>query len=277
MENVIDLHTPEKWNDLTAKQLEVLCRMIASGINPMYQRQLIFQSFTQIKPLPKFYTDQDGKTFYLFKHRPTKKQFYLCVDDYAWYLKKIDFTSEHSQLSKQLLPVVKSIITKLHGPATKLFNVKYGEFIHAESCFNRYLQTKDIKDLNALCAVLYRKASGVKETDANYDGDLRIAFNDYVYMHDAKRFKYVSVWKKIAIFMFYTGAREAMYLAHPHLQENATIGEDHTSDIEKHRALVNTLNNNDVTKNKAIYDSPVWDIFSMLDRMVEQYQKTVKK
>ncbi len=273
---IVMLQAPEHWNDLTFKQLRYLCRTIAAGLNPLYRRQLIFMIWTGIKSLPAKFVDEAGQTFYLFRRR--RQFFYLSVEDYAFFLRKIDFCTGRSELTKQLMPHIWALHRKLYGPSSKIYNLTYNEWVHAESCFNRYLNdNKNVNHLNALCAVLYRPGNGIHPDSIEFSGDRREEFNDYVYLKRAQWFRWVPMWQKVAIFLFYTGSREALNNAHLNLKENTTIGEDHTSDIEKHRTLVNNLTQGDVTKNNQVLKSKVWDVFAMLDSQVAQIKKISKK
>ena len=273
---IVRLNVPENWNDLLVEQLRYLCRLIAKGINPSYRRQLIFMAWAGIKSLPSRFVDEAGQHFYLFRCK--KQFFYLSVEDYAFFLRKIDFCSGRSELSKQLIPHVWSLHRKLYGPASKLYNLTYNEWIHAESCFNRYLaDNKNMSHLNALCAVLYRPGNGINPSSIEYKGDSREAFSDFIYLQRARWFRFVPLWQKVAIFLFYAGSRDALYNAHNDLKENTTIGEDKTSDIEKHRNLITSLTNGDVTKNHQVLKSNVWDVFAILNNMVQQFKKMNKK
>lgn len=271
----INLAVPENWNQLNKKQLRQLCRMIAHGISPSYRRQQLFMLWAGIQALPGKMVDHLGQTFYLFRKK--RSLFYLSVEDYTYFLRRIDFASGRSELTRQLLPRLWAPFGWLHGPSNKLYNITYNEFIHAEAAFNRYMADgKNINHLNALCAVLYRQAVMSKKSKY-YTGDVREGFNDFNYMQRARRFRFVPLWQRIAVFMFYSGSREALYQAHTYLRDEATIGEDHSSDLDKHRQLINTLNQGDLTRNKSIMQSPVWDVMGMLNSMVKQYKQITKK
>jgi len=272
----INLQAPENWNELTLPQLRTLCRLIASGIDPTYRRQLVFMRWTGIRALPWSKTTSDGARAYLY--RKGRRLFWMTVDTYRVFLQRIDFCGQRSELSNQLLPHVRSLHRKLYGPGRKLYNLNYDEFIHSEAAYNRYLQhPTDLHHLNALCAVLYRPGNGINPKASNFTGDRREPFNDYVYMQRASWFNKVALWKRIAIFLYYSGSREALYEAHEALRENVTIGDDFRSDIEKHRELVNTLNQGDVTKTQAVYHSSLWDVFGTLNNLVIQNKKLQKR
>lgn len=271
----LNLTSPESWNELTLPQLRALCRIIASGTDPAYRQQLIFMRWTGIRALPVSRL-HDGIRFYLYLKGRTP--FWMSVDTYRVFLQRIAFSMQRSELSNQLLPCVRSLHRRLHGPGKKLFNLTYGEFIHAEAAYNRYLShPADISHLNALCAVLYRPGNGIPKGSLRFKGDRREAFNDFNYMHRAGWFNRVPLWQRIAIFLFYTGSREALYAAHDALRENTTVGDDHRSDIEKHRELVNTLNQGDVTKTEAVYQANLWSVFGTLNSLAVQNKKLMKK
>lgn len=275
-DRVINIELPDSWNKLNFNQLRFICRAIGKGLNPLFLRQLAFIRFANLKALRHSYVDQDGLRYYLWLQRNTKQFFWLSVQSYTLFLRQLDFMGKESKLSNQLLPVVRILGRKYYGPARKLFNLTYNEFIHSELCFNRYLDSKNIKDLNTLCAVLYRQSNGISPHSDNYQGDQRKPFNDFLYIRQAKRWRLVPLWKRIAIFLYYSGSREELYQAHSNLRQSSSVGQTQKSDMDQHRALINTLNQGDITKNKQVLQSLVWDVMAMLDRMIEQ-QNQLKK
>jgi len=275
---VIDLKIPTSWNQCTAAQIRFLCRLIAAGLNPWYMRQKVFMQFGCLKAINHRYLDDNGTPYYLFKHLPTKQFCYISLPDYSFYLRQIDWTQRESELSEQLFPSIKVLgMIKLYGPSKKIFNLTYGEFVHAESCFNRYVHTKKAEALIDLCALLYRPGSGISPLSDEYKGDRRKDFNEYTYTRHRWMIKLLPAWFVVYAFLYYTGSREAMYAAHQHLKESVSIGEDRSSDLDKHRRLVNSLNQGDITKNQLIWQTPVWDAFAMIDRMIEQHKQITRK
>lgn len=274
--NIVELSAPKSWNELNLKQLRMLARMIARGVTPAYRRQLLFMAWTGIRTKNSSFTDEFNQRYYLYQKG--KRFFYLSVPEYASLLRKVDFIQEPSRLHTQLLPSVWLLWHKHYGPSNKLFNISYDEFLHAEAAFKRYVSNmQHTEHLNTLCAVLYRPGNGINPKSEQWQGDARIAFNDYSYQRRARLWKWVPVWQKVAVFLFYNGCREALYESHKALREESTIGENKTSDLEKHRQLINTLNQGDITKNKAIIKAPLWDVMAMLNHLVEQNKKLRKK
>jgi hypothetical protein len=88
---------------------------------------------------------------------------------------------EHVELTEQLLPSVRPrwYRRKLYGPTSGLGNMRFLEFVFADSYFMAYNQDHDIQWLHKLLAVLYRPQRARYQPNAvNYGGDRRQDFNE---------------------------------------------------------------------------------------------------
>lgn len=61
---------------------------------------------------------------------------------------------------ENILPTVRIGWRVYHGPAGALLNLTFGEYMVAYDFYRRYMMDKGERDLNALCAVLYRPGGG---------------------------------------------------------------------------------------------------------------------
>lgn len=275
---IINIQVPESWEQLSRKQYILICKMQAAGINPFYKRQLLFMQWGGIKPLAHSYTTEDGECFHLFKKG--KDAFYLSVEIYAGMLRRLDFLENPLKLNSQLLPVIKLHGAKLYGPSNKLYNLTYNEFVHAEAAFSMLrdneLSNKQRNEyLNRLCAILYRRGNNLSERSPLWRGDKRRPFNDYHYVRQARHWSKAAAWKKTAIFNYYAGAREFMLSKHKRLREKPSANTTHARvNMNEFRRLLNIINQGDITKNKEILHTPIWDVLFMLNALAEQQSKT---
>ncbi len=126
----------------------------------------------------------------------------------------ITFLLEENTLTRNLFPVlrfrspVSLLRSPLYGPADGFSNIRFNEFVYAESWFMSYQETGETADLDRLIAVLYRpKDKKCDPTSPDYTGDVREPFNDnLIGMRD--------IWVsrlprkiKLAILLWYTGCR----------------------------------------------------------------------
>lgn len=101
---------------------------------------------------------------------------------YCQILWMTDFLlGEHVEFTKQLLPSVRGrwYQRPLYGPADALSNVRFLEFVFADSYFVAYASSQEEKWLDLLLAVLYRpQRRRYRPQAANYAGDRRQDFNE---------------------------------------------------------------------------------------------------
>jgi len=97
---------------------------------------------------------------------------------------------------------------KYYGPADELDNLTFGELMFADENFRRYQKTKDIRYIDQLIAILYRRR-GTKE-HFSLTGDVREPFNKAHIERNAKLFKYLKDEIKQAILINYIGCRSIM-------------------------------------------------------------------
>ncbi|WP_273210794.1 hypothetical protein [Runella zeae] len=91
----------------------------------------------------------------------------------------------------------------LHGPAERLKNVCFEEFIYAESYFSAYSKSKKESDLNMFCAILFRPKTKAKK----YNGDVREPFDRHSVEKRAEVIAKIDNAVKQAIVLNYVGAK----------------------------------------------------------------------
>lgn len=101
-------------------------------------------------------------------------------------------------------------LTRFYGPNDKLGNISFGEFITADRAFDDFIETKDLKKLDRLCAILFRQK---KWPWQKLDGDVRVLFDSNAI--DERRWAKVPIERKLAIAVFFSGCKQALAKAFP--------------------------------------------------------------
>jgi hypothetical protein len=125
---------------------------------------------------------------------------------------------EHVELTEQLLPSVRPrwYRRKLYGPTSGLGNMRFLEFVFADSYFMAYNQDHDIQWLHKLLAVLYRPQRARYQPNAvNYGGDRRQDFNENLIDERVAEVAKLSPAEQLAILTWYRGCRYALELEFP--------------------------------------------------------------
>lgn len=97
-----------------------------------------------------------------------------------------------------VMPVIRKRLKRVYGPAEALFNVSFGEYMVAFDFFRRYVDNKDINDLNKLCAVLYRP-----KRKGQIDNDIRVEFNASECVRGAKWWSQIPFVDKFIIYSWF--------------------------------------------------------------------------
>ena len=123
----------------------------------------------------------------------------------------------HAPLTAQLLPCLtlpwRHALRqrRYYGPREAFRNVRFDEFIHADTCYLRYLQTSEARWLDQLVAVLYRpQRAGYRPRAAAYQGDRRTDFNEHLLPARAARLAHLPPADKYAVLLYYRGCRQLL-------------------------------------------------------------------
>jgi hypothetical protein len=185
---------PSTWNELRRGQLlDVLAELRAT---PRRGRRIRLLHLLTGFPLPLLYTQPI----------PILTELLRLAD---W------LSSEKHLLTEQLLPTIgvpgrhfveRPIIW--HGPRAHLQNVLFGEFIFADTFFVLYCLHGTDNFLDQFLTVLYRPARrGASPDDADWNGDVRQAFNEHQLEARTPRVKHLAPLEKLAIVTWYRGCR----------------------------------------------------------------------
>ena len=185
---------PSTWNELRRRQLLAVLVEVYSA--PRRGRRLRLLKLVTGFPLPQLAT--------------------LPHVLLAQLLPLADFVdSTDHLLTEQLLPTLKIAgrhVTERpstwHGPRGHLENLLFGEFIFADTFFVLYTLHGLETYLDQFLTVLYRPARrGASPADADWNGDVRVAFNEHQLETRTPRVAPVSAIEKLAVLTWYKGCR----------------------------------------------------------------------
>lgn len=203
---------PSTWNELRRRQLlDILAELYAT---PRRGRRLRLLQLLTGFPLPLLATQPAVVLAQL-----------LPLTDWL--------TSEQHLLTEQLLPTLgipgrhfSERPTTWHGPRGHLQNLTFGEFIFADTFFVLYALTGKAEHLDTFLTVLYRPArrvttaAGLVEqnaspADTDWNGDVRVAFNEHQLETRALRARHVAALEKLALATWYRGCRAELAREYP--------------------------------------------------------------
>jgi len=194
---LITKEVPSNWNELRRRQLLDVLALVYAAPQPDRRLQLL-RVLTGFR-LPILTS--------------------LPADVLAQLLPLVDFVdSEHHLLTEQLLPTLgvpgrhfTERPTMWHGPRGHLRNVLFGEFIFADTFLVLYCLHHKEKYLDQFLTVLYRPARrDASPDDADWNGDVRQAFNEHQLEARTPRVKHVAALEKLAVLAWYRGCRQQL-------------------------------------------------------------------
>jgi len=269
----LDLKIPDTWNRLSRKQLLYVCRLYILNLTELKFKTWVFIKFTGIKALP--HKIIAGRLYYFF--RKDKTRFSLTPDELHWFLHSLDYLISESKLTINHFPVIRILWKRFFGPSNSCYNISVLEFLLAEQMIDAFNRTHQEKYLRLLCAILYRpQCKHYRPNSPDYNGDRREPFNDFTFKHREYWFRFLSKPKLHAVYIFFAGCRNALIEKHPYLFSNSGISSEPVNYADALKNVLISLNQGDITKNKEIQQTQVWEAFGQLNEMAKQI-KRIKK
>lgn len=179
---------PEKWNDLTTKNLIDLAKTIGYSGNQVFVNYVLVCLLFGI---------------------PKKWQKKLERSQLDQMTETLDFLFETNELSKWLIPSIGKGLKKCLGPKDRLADVTTWEFVQIEAYYERYVQYQDENYLDAFIAALYRPR--------RLFSNKRREFNEETITKRVAMVKNLPPYLKTAIYTNYTGCRNLIVRLHPNL------------------------------------------------------------
>lgn len=205
---------PEKWEDLSAKQFTQVAGVIFSRLNPtaakMQMLLILLNARRNWLLRIRLWRLRDEKHKASWYDALLDRLFgVLYLEDVAFLLHYTKFLFQPLQLTKQLLPFFEFKGVKYYGPGDKLEHLAFWEWVKADTYYGNYFDTRKVRWIDELVAVLYRPARDeFNPLDPEGSGDIREVYADHV---KDKRVEVVAKWPlevKLAILLFFQGSRE---------------------------------------------------------------------
>lgn len=202
------IQIPSKWADLTSKQL----LYVAEKWQLLRSLALQNQSLLKEKAL-LFIEMMNGNTLWNKKKRV---ELIRKADNEELYCltQLTNFIFEANTLINCPLPAIgarfrnKFGMTKcLYAPADGMVDIKAMEFHFADKYYLRYVDTKEISELETLICILYRPRIKGKEVRVPFDKDVAEKY--------MKRIKKLSYAEKQLILLWYIGCRNFIVKKYP--------------------------------------------------------------
>ncbi|MFD2961382.1 MULTISPECIES: hypothetical protein [Olivibacter] len=197
-----ELLLPECWNEVQNVHYPHLAHLFLKEAHQMNEYDKMVRAFCLL-----------AQSVWPAIEKLSEEQIYDLVQLTFWVFERLD-------LSVNKIPEFSIKGTTYYGPADRLDNLRFGEFVMAETYFIQYFNTKDPNVLNKLIAVLYRPKGKGKEYvvgSATYRGDVRVKFNGQNVDDQAKTFELLNPVIRDAIYLFYVSARWLLFENFPHI------------------------------------------------------------
>lgn len=186
---------PEKWNELNRDQLLAISRATFLQRDRSLQKIFIAHKFLKLP-------------FGVFRK--------IALTDIDAVYNSMSERMGENNLYKTLITDFTLRAVKYYGPSDMGNNLTLDEFAKADKHYSAFTSRKNVDDLDKLIACLYReKRSDLKQTDREYDGDLRVPFNEYHVANRALRVHRLSDDIKYAILLQYSGFRKFLQDRYP--------------------------------------------------------------
>lgn len=283
------INLPGEWDELTREQLKFVAGAGTMNLTEtaLKLNLLFYIGGVQVLHVNPFTLGDDPESLYAVKLKDgsqayiTASQLFEITTVFNFLFKKVykdDILTGitlDSKLTRNVIYFFQLNGKRYYGPSSRLFNVTFSEFIHAETNCKRYLETRKQEYLDKLIAVLYRPSiNRIKVLSNNYKGDRRSAFNDHKIDYLAQKYHKLDRNTRGAIFLFYQGCQWWYQQQFPHVFGKKSGGDDNSLGF---LGLVDALTGGDVTKTEEIRRSYLMDVMVHLEKAAIDYEKMEEK
>ena len=199
-----NIHTkfPAKWSDMTKSMVLPLPDLIS----------LFFFAAPKKNKVKEFYEQSiNERLLLIYPFLGIKSRLLFNLDTYQLnaLLECTSFLVYGDKLLNTILiDNFKLGRKQYHGPSDKFSNLKFGEFIQADTYFMHYSETEDEEYIYLLIACLSRPQKSTLVLDSpGWDGDVREKFNQHLIKQRAKQFKRMPIKLRNTILFNYHSIR----------------------------------------------------------------------
>jgi hypothetical protein len=182
------------WNTLTGRQLLHVAKVLSTGYErPATQQDALLAALLQIP------------------RRDFRQLNVVQRVNMRHLVRFLHASTDHAPLTAQLLPVFLVDRKRYYAPREAFRNLRFDEFIFADTYYLRYLQTGGEHYLDQLVATLYRpERAGYNPEAVSYAGDRREDFNEHLVQARARRLAKLPDHYKHAVLLYYRGCRRLL-------------------------------------------------------------------
>ncbi|NCD41653.1 MAG: hypothetical protein EOL88_06120 [Bacteroidia bacterium] len=271
---------PSSWDEMTQSQLLAIASMVNTPL-PEYEFKIkALLIFTGWKLHSLASLRESGVVLVI-----NKKKYRLLPWQFNEMCRKLDFLFKetetkngkiihiNSKLTHNLFPYIRcgvwlQRLRPLYGPANRLYNLTFGEYLTSDNFFRRYVATGKNEFLDKLIATLYRhQDSNYDPFSVNYRGDRREPFNEFTVEKRVKYVKKINISTKIAIMLWFNGCIVHLAEMFPLVFGSKGAGKDKFGSL----TIIDSLTNGDVTKSKVVREQYLWDVMVHLEQTLKQH------
>ncbi len=267
--NDFEIQYPEKWDELTRHQLITIVRGFSLGLSDLEFRVKTSLSFLNFKVAKQKPTYRSPDVLHLVKPSNGKPVWIsntqiTAIANTVGFLTVKHKTKEgieldilNSSLTINLIPTFRHRLRLYHGPKEKLFSLVFEEYLEADNHFLAYTNGNDPSDLDKLVATLYRTGKNK-------------VFNSEMVDAHSKKLHNLNSEIKLSVLLFYQGCRKFLAANFPHVfSSSGGASKNNYGPL----GLIDALTGDDVTKNKAVRSSFLFDVMVRLERAAVQKEE----
>ena len=292
---------PQRWNELTREQFRIIVEVLSAPV--LYDAALLnlFLRFSGLKVMQQQHEQPDFWILVNQKSKTKNQKFVLSTWQLVelsacmkWIFEPVntpatngtDTKLEHAascKLTRNLLPriTLHSPLSTLHyfGPSDALANLRFSEYIYAETAHRRYLESGDDRDLHELVATLWRpRRFWLRKKSVKWNGDPRRAFNPFLTDRYVRRVATADPVELRMILMWYQACGLLLQKKFPDMytrvsaevKKNKSKNRAAAETFESFMKMVNSLADDDVTRKDAIREAYLYDALETLNDMVRR-------
>ena len=248
---------PSTWNELTSRQLLFISRL--------YQEKLLLVDF-RVKALRQFLS---------IKRKVFRK---IDLEDAHFLCETLDFLTKEVTLTRNVIPVISTGLSKYYGPVDAMTNCTFGEFTLASSVLDEYHKSGDEAHLDQLVAILYRpkKVFWFIRRHFTDHQDARVRFMNRSLMKRTNRMAKVDHCIKYSVLLFFSGILNSLTGLYPYVYRQK---DDFDSRENGWASLIISLadGKTDDKSLETVMNSNLYNVFIGLNKKAREYQEYLDK
>lgn len=255
---LLKVQVPEGWNELTSKQLvEVSNILLRFEEYPMERDVLLVQALSGLEK------------------KVIRKVDAAVVCEHLFPL--IEWLREGCDLTKQLLPSLRSCGLDFYGPKEYICNITVGEFDFAErALYLWYEDPSTVEQLYQFLACLYRPAKPAYDFEKDPDGDCREEFNPNLVVYYAKILRNeVQADVAAAVALWYKGCRSHLISSFkPVFETNQDTGTEQKPQMPMYFDLIRAIAKEGIYGDfEAVFKMPLYTAMEEMLAVLKERQR----